>query len=229
MNRNEIIQSLLDTSYRKSYLEIGVANGDIFTEIKAEYKIGVDPISPSELVKASVNETCIYNMMTSDDFFAQIADTDYKFDVVFVDGLHEHEQAYRDIINSLKHLSSGGVIVVHDCTPMNEVMSLPPKMYTSVDKATRDGIGRGMWMGDVWKAVVQIRSFHRDLFVFTLDCDCGCAIITNGIPEFSLNYSLAEIKTMGFDDFIKNQDSLLNLKSYDYFYTFLKNTKYMRD
>eukprot|EP01034_Spumella_vulgaris_P040549 gene40549-50156_t len=45
--------------------------------------------------------------MTSDDFFAQ--NTEF-FDVIFVDGLHEANQVFRDVTNALKWLNPGDYI-----------------------------------------------------------------------------------------------------------------------
>ena len=52
--------------------------------------------------------------MTSDDFFR---DNKEKFDLIFIDGLHETNQVDRDIENSLKFINKGGTILLHDCLP----------------------------------------------------------------------------------------------------------------
>ena len=59
----------------------------------------------------------LYFKVTSDEFFARRAPRLAPFGVVFVDGLHTHEQAYRDVVNALAHLDDGGAVVVHDCSP----------------------------------------------------------------------------------------------------------------
>ena len=40
-----------------------------------------------------------------------------KFDVIFIDGLHEYYQIRKDVINSLKYLDKNGYIVIHDLFP----------------------------------------------------------------------------------------------------------------
>ena len=40
-----------------------------------------------------------------------------KFDVIFIDGLHEYEQCQRDCLNSMKFLNDGGIILFHDFLP----------------------------------------------------------------------------------------------------------------
>ena len=52
--------------------------------------------------------------MTSDEFFSQNKET---FDLIFIDGLHIHEQVLKDIDNSLNVLNENGVILLHDCLP----------------------------------------------------------------------------------------------------------------
>ena len=69
---------------------------------------------------------------------------DFKYDIIFIDGLHHDYQVIRDIENSLNHLSDNGVIVCHDCLPFSEVMQRQEECY-------------GEWTGDVWKAIAKFR------------------------------------------------------------------------
>jgi hypothetical protein len=220
-NHKNIIQSLLDSYPNKNYLKIGVASGKNFAAINARYKVGVDPIPPRELVEKSVNENCIYHSKTSDDFFAAADKNGIKYDVIFADGLHEYEQTYRDIVNALDHLAPNGVIVVHDCKPESEIMALPPRMYSIVDRELKKK-DNFSWTGDTWKAIVDLRSFHNDLFVFTLDCDWGCAVVTRGEPESMLGFSKSDIKAMEYSDLKKNVGGMLNLKHPTYFRIFME-------
>ena len=109
MNRIEIIQELINKHGYKNYLEIGVRDGSCFNAIKCESKDGVDPdLSSAATVK-----------LTSDEFFKRWeAEKEvpawYKFDIIFIDGLHHADQVEKDIDNSLKYLNEGGIIVMHD-------------------------------------------------------------------------------------------------------------------
>lgn len=49
----------------------------------------------------------------SKDFFAGVTEFD-RFDLVFVDGLHEYEVVKHDIMQSWRCLRPGGILVVHD-------------------------------------------------------------------------------------------------------------------
>ncbi len=69
----------------------------------------VDPV-------VEVNVRCpeINYEMTSNEFFALEKIQNKKYDVIFIDGLHETTQVDIDIQNSLKHLNEGGFILLHD-------------------------------------------------------------------------------------------------------------------
>jgi hypothetical protein len=155
MKRTEIIQLLINKINGKKYLEIGVGPGANFADINCEYKICVEPYP-------TVNVTFI---MTSDDFFKQ---NNENFDVIFIDGLHENGQVYRDIQNSLKFLNDGGYIVCHDMSPNNEIIQRYPQTHP------------GEWTGDCWKAWVKLKSEKSDLQMFVVDSDYGCGVITKG-------------------------------------------------
>ena len=59
------------------YLEIGCDQNQLFSKIKIQNKVGVDPSSGGNVRK------------TSDEFFK---DNKNKFDIVFIDGLHIYNQ-----------------------------------------------------------------------------------------------------------------------------------------
>lgn len=159
MTRAELINLLIKKRRYSSYLEIGVNTpaqpGWSHDSIHVESKHGVDPAP-------EVRSTF---PMTSDEFFAK--HITQKYDLIFVDGLHLFEQAYRDIINSLKWLSDGGTIVVHDCNPTEEI--------TQRRERASDA-----WHGDVWKAILKLRTENRNINIVTIDTDEVCAVITRG-------------------------------------------------
>lgn len=175
MTRIELINRLIKKYGYKSYLEIGVNTpaqpGYSHDSIKVETKHGVDP---------NVDTTF---RMTSDEFFAQNKNT---YDIIFIDGDHIYEQAYRDIRNALDCLNPGGTVVVHDCNPQLEITQRRVRASDA-------------WHGDVWKAIVAIR-LEPNVEVFTVDTDEGCAIIRKA-------------KVEPFDFLKNNRKQLLNLIS----------------
>ena len=76
-----------------------------------------------------------------------------KFDLIFIDGLHEYQQVRKDILNSIKCLKEGGFILVHDCLPRSISAQAVPRF-------------RNIWNGDVWKAIVEFRT-NSNLEIYT--------------------------------------------------------------
>ena len=188
MIRTDIINYLVERCNATSYLEIGVWNGVNLNAIRCETKIAVDP----DLMTAATIHC------TSDEFFETNTS---QFDVIFIDGLHEHHQVYKDITNALQCLRPSGFIVCHDMNPESEEVQRVP--YS----------GRGIWNGDCWKALVQIRSERDDIAVQTVDTDYGCGIIYQA-PSTRLDL---QGLALTYENFDKNRKNWLNLISTEEF------------
>jgi hypothetical protein len=180
MNRTDIINNLIENFGYKTYLEIGVRDcRSNFNKINCDIKTGVDP----DPLNTPIDH--VISIQTSDDFFKSNM---LKYDIVFIDGLHEYQQALRDITNSLMFLKPGGSIVVHDCNP--------PTEWHQRDAIEYDG--GGAWNGTVWKAFVDKRS-DRHLSMYVIDCDWGVGVIQKGaqspivVQEEDLTYANLDI------------------------------------
>jgi hypothetical protein len=194
-SRAQLINDLIHRFGYRSYLEIGVNTpaqpGWSHASIDIPLKHGVDPAP----------EVGATFPVTSDEFFAQ--HIRQKYDIVFVDGLHVFEQAYRDITNALQWLNENGSIVVHDCNPTKEITQ-------------RRERASDIWHGDVWKAILKLRSENPDVEVVTVDADEGCAVIRRGHQElFRSDAPIAEQYAYPF--FNRNRKQILNLISVDAF------------
>ena len=152
--RGTIISILQDRYSYKSYLEIGTNQNILFRQARAHFPtaVGVDP---------NMGGT---HRMTSDDFFKT---NEQYFDIIFVDGLHEANQVYRDIRNSLKWLLPGGTILIHDCNPRGNLSMTA--MFPRPEGAT-------IWNGDTWKTAVTMR-LVKDLEIVIVDIDHGVGVI----------------------------------------------------
>jgi hypothetical protein len=192
MTRTEIINGLIEKNNYKSYLEIGVNTpeqpGYNWVGVKIPIKHGVDP-----------NVDTTYKM-TSDEFFDNYISQ--KYDIIFVDGLHLHEQVYRDIVNSLNNLNENGVIVVHDCNPITEI--------TQRRERASDA-----WHGDVWKAIVQLRIENPNIEINTVNTDEGCGIIKKGKQKLLSVSENENYYDYGFLE--KNRETAINLISIETF------------
>lgn len=198
MKRYELINLLIKENKYKTYLEIGVYVGNNIKEIVCEIKDSVDPYITDDFdLLPKKYEYPVKYRVTSDDFFENIAPTlDYKYDIIFIDGLHLTEQVDKDIENSLKYLNENGTIVLHDCNPDSYDLQIVPRVYE-------------YWSGNVWKSVVKIR--HRgDLDVFVIDSDTGLGVITKKTPVENTKMLEKELEWEYFD---KNRKSLLCLIS----------------
>ena len=183
MTRTDIINALIEKYDLKSYLEIGVREGNNFSAIKCAIKHSVDP-----------NFKPTYKM-TSNVFFATKV---YRYyDLIFVDGLHTEDQVYLDIVNSLGYLEKDGFIVVHDCNPATKWHTRPVEEYKKDNKD---------WNGTSYKAFLRIKEKLKDFTCFVVDADYGCGIITQ--RPLLENKTLDD-----WDYFDKNRNKLLQLKS----------------
>ena len=103
-----MIQAIINKNNYTSFLEIGVARGDVHGKIIISTKTGVDPCpTPYESVINS----------TSDEFFQTNTN---KFDIIFIDGDHSFEQSRKDFYNSVDILNKGGTILLHDIDQLGD-------------------------------------------------------------------------------------------------------------
>lgn len=164
-----------------------------------------------------------YFRMESDVFFDTQKPmlSEYGIDVAFIDGLHTFEQSLKDVENTLNHLNTNGVIVLHDCNPLSKAAAYPAQSIDEVRKINPPGFD-GVWNGDVWKTIAYLRATRKDLNVFVLDCDFGLGVVTRGTPENMLEYSAEAVRNLSYRDLSENRKPLLNLKDARFIEEFLK-------
>ena len=180
-----------------TYLEIGVETGYTFNNVHFQNKIGVDPLPHFE------SENLV--LKTSDDYFLE--NTTKKFDVVFIDGLHQCEQVLRDVNNSLQCLNDpcNGKIIIDDIIPLNydEQLKIPIK------HAMQNGILKTMvpWTGDVWKTMYHILSVYSEYidFQYFYNVNYRCVgVLQIKIPFQIPNTELDAINNYTYEtDFVK--------------------------
>ena len=166
-------------------MEIGCHNNEVFDKIEIE-KIGVDPISGGNY------------RGTSDKFFKENVK---NFDCIFIDGLHEYNQTKRDILNSIEILKKDGIIILHDCLPPSiSHQRVPRTRYT--------------WNGDVWKAIVEARTWeHVD--TYTVLSDQGLGLIKKKKNSNVLNIGNVSFKKLKYKFFYENYPKIMRIISYD--------------
>lgn len=200
MYRYDILNSLIQRYKLKTYLEIGLDNAENFKKVQCESKESCDPyIENKETgleqkgvvdnygnLRADIFPLLTYRM-TSDAMFKQ---NKKKYDLIFIDGLHERHQVLRDIKNALEHLNENGFIVMHDCLPKREECQLVPRVC-------------GEWNGDVWKVLPYLKKCGIDFQV--IDTDYGCGIIKYQNIEIPIREFDFEYKDYFNEDTIRNQ------------------------
>jgi hypothetical protein len=185
--RWDLIQYLISKNKYSDYLEIGCDQDQLFSKIKIENKIGVDPYSGGNVRK------------TSDDFFKE---NKSSFDIVFIDGLHTYEQVKRDILNSVNFLLDEGIILVHDCMPDSLGKQAVPRY-------------KMQWNGNVWKAIVDLRQ-QENLEIYTCEIDQGIAIIKKEKNTSILKLD-KPINKLKFKDYFNNYKEYMRVISLEKF------------
>lgn len=221
MDRQTILQALMSQKKLKNYLEIGVFNGHIFFRIPSTFKVAVDPEfqfdTMRKIGKTLLNPYNLYNQYfekTSDAFFEQDAPRVFannKVELSLIDGMHEYAYALRDIENTLRYMEPHGVIVIHDCNPLTKAAACSFAEWKARNFTDT-------WNGDVWKAILYLRSQRDDINAFVLDTDHGLGIVTYGKPEKKMSFTPEQIDRLTYEDFNKNRADYLNLKPAEYFY-----------
>lgn len=166
-NHTNIINYFIEKYNYESYLEIGIFNGKNYEQINCKLKECCDITN-----KYYSNITYV---MPSDEMFAKMP-VDKKYDIIFIDGMHDEEFVDRDIVNSLKHLNKGGVILLHDVIPYLSNMQVEYECYD----------GKIQWTGNVWKSIVKL--VNKNIEYYTLfNRDYGLGIIKYMDNPYKLN------------------------------------------
>ena len=174
----DVLNAIAKRFQYQDYLEIGVCNpDDCLNRIVCPNKTGVDP---------AVTGQGIYTQ-GSDEYFAGHQE---KFDFIFVDGLHEDNQVFRDITNSLERLNPGGMILAHDCLPESD----------------------NAFLGSCYRAIMRLRMTRDDINIVTLDTCTGIAVITPGKSElFPIEESIS------LESYFKYRKRMMNITNlYDW-------------
>jgi Methyltransferase domain len=227
MNRIRAVQRALARRVNPVYLEIGVSRGQALQRISADVKIAVDPAfklseRTRDLADAKGRQTHYFEM-TSDAFFAGHGAflEQHPVDVALIDGLHTYGQVVRDVETTLRYLRDDGVIFLHDCNPPFALAARPAESWDDFIAQQSGPLVIGVWNGDVWKAIVHLRSTRRDLLVGVLKCDQGVGFIRKGCPESPLPYSVEQVEALTYANLKADRERLLNLKPPRYLDEFL--------
>jgi len=202
--RCDVLNNIIHEREHNSYLEIGVETGITFKHIDIKNKLGVDP-DPSYKGDDII-------LKTSDDFFKE---NNKKFDIIFIDGMHQLEYVYNDFFNAIHCLTPNGSIVIDDVLPMNEreQYKVPIKHYYN------NGILKygESWTGDIWKFIYFLFQYYQfDFYVYNF---------TSGYRGMIHIYNFKN----EINDEIDNTKVIETMNSYDYNTDYDKYLKYIND
>ena len=107
----------------------------------------------------------------------------------------------KQINNSLKSLNQNGVIFIHDCLPKKIWNQVVPRIY-------------GHWNGDVWKAIVETRTY-KNIQTFTCIADHGLGIILKRKNKNILNIENKNFKDLKFSDYFNFHEKFMNPITYE--------------
>jgi hypothetical protein len=218
----ERLNQLLERTTSKRYLEIGVYKGFTFELIKARQRKGIDPKPKCKLFPKNHNFSLA--TLQSDDFFAIKASDIQIFDVVYVDGLHDFRQCYRDVVNSINILSDEGFVLIDDVKPANtaaatKFIDFNENLANLVDTQETD------WQGDVFLVIETLIKFHhREVEIWTLKSEGRLQTVVKkkeAVKQISglLDSSLKKVESISFEEyFSKGIPESWNLVDDRYFF-----------
>ena len=156
-NHVEFLDNLIYWIRPERYLELGVRDGSTFRVVAqhCDIAIGVDITPPPFNLESNME----FHTMTTDEYFNNL-DPEIKFDVVFIDADHSHEQSLKDFLNVKDRIIDDGFIFLHDTYPYDPIF---------FDKHA---------CNDVYKTALYLKQNFIDEFeVLTLPINPGVTIV----------------------------------------------------
>ena len=132
-------------------LEIGSDIGLLVEGISINKIYAVDPIRQYR-IPFKFRHVKFFEM-SSDQFFEQNKE---EFDLIYIDGLHTYEQSFKDLINSMDKLKTGGpsLIYLDDVLPNDEFSCLEDPFEAFEGRKRLHGhLNDLSWMGSVYKLI----------------------------------------------------------------------------
>jgi hypothetical protein len=187
----------------KTYFEIGTLNGDTLA-LSSCPSIAVDPgFRLKDGFPGKMPELHLFQQ-ESDRFFgrhdpARILGR--PLDFAFLDGMHQLEFLLRDFMHTERSSHRGGIIVMHDCVPLDMPMARR-EMHDEAESAK--SVRPKWWAGDVWKILPILMSLRPDLVLLAFDAPpTGLIVIGNLDPKSRV---LTEHYTRVVDQYLRLLD-----------------------
>jgi hypothetical protein len=192
MHYLDVISAINTVLKPRNYLEIGTHDGASLSRVSCT-SIAIDPQFVIDANVIGSKPSCHAYQMTSDEFFEkhdpkQVLGGPVK--LAFLDGMHRFEFLLRDFINVEKHCVPNSLVMLHDCFPLNALMTervYAGKNRPGIDKVkTKEDFKRPAfwWTGDVWKVLWILQKYRPEIVCLHLDAaPTGLSLLTGLNPQ----------------------------------------------
>lgn len=168
LSRHELLAGLHRVLQPRTYFEIGVRFGESLA-LSRTRTIGVDP---AYAIRSPLHCDLRTFCTTSDAFFERSDAFDHfggtGIDLAFIDGMHLSEYVLRDFINTEAHAAPGGIVVLDDVLPRNDLEAYRIRRT-------------GPWTGDVFKVLEVLRTHRPDLTLVPLNTSPTGTLLIAGL------------------------------------------------
>jgi hypothetical protein len=169
-----------------TYFEIGT-NAGASLALSHCRSIAVDPHFMLNGDIVGDKEACLFFQMPSDAFFRRYKPATIfgePFDLIFLDGMHLAQFLLRDFMNIEKYSHKNSIVMMHDCIPTNIYMAERDPHSEACQKLNSHP---GWWSGDVWKTLVALKKYRKDLVISAFDAPpTGLVAVTNLDPKSTI-------------------------------------------
>lgn len=218
-DRGIFIKNLIQYKKFNRYLEIGLSYNPkapyrLLNDIETKHSIDTDPNTGADFI---IDSDSFFTMLETESF--SFLEKDYKWDAIFIDGNHNAEQVFKDLKNSINHLSDDGIIFIHDILPSEYSRALEIGLPTVP-----------LALCDAWKVVHYCLKNRPDIHICSLEegdpNPCGLAVITK---NKNLNRKLLDLNENVFYQFsqmVENKKKLMNVIPEDDIINWINNPYY---
>ncbi len=169
----------------RTYFEVGTLSGDTL-KLASCTCVSVDPKFQISSDVLGSKPACHFFQTGSDEFFEKHNASEIlggTIDIAFLDGMHLFEYLLRDFFNTERYCTNDSIIILHDCIPGDQYMTVRNPSDPIRQRSTRPGY----WTGDVWKMIPILRQWRPDLRIAVVDAPpTGLALVTNLASESSI-------------------------------------------
>lgn len=204
----ERIEWVSKTVGARSYLEIGVFDGQTFTNVALPRKVAVDPNFRFDWQRFQTGGVTLHPV-TSDAFFAK--GPREVFDVIFIDGLHTFAQSFRDFCATTALAHDRTVWLIDDTVP-DDAFSMVPDQGLAQHLRRLHGLTGRSWHGDVFRTAFAIHDFFPTMEMRTIT-DLGnpqTLVVRKPRADFAPRWNdLEKIGRLEFAEFHANRDCMM--------------------